>query len=337
MMAFAEFTRRQTLQLGLAGAAVALAGAAQAEAVPEASGLVFVDGDGSGRASPGNPGLAGVLVSNGRDVAVTDAQGHWRLPAPNPCILFVIKPAGYMPPVDPLTGSPRFYYLHSPEGSPASLDLTFEGLVPSGPLPASIDFGLKPQPEPDAFEVVMFTDPQPESEVEIDFIREDVIEALSGTSAKFGLTAGDIMFDDLSFYDRYNRIIGTIGLPWWNIGGNHDLNFEAPDRTLSRETYKRVYGPNYYAFFYARTLFLMLDDVDYLGHDAKRPKGAGLYEGRIDDAQLEFIRQTLAHTPAETLIVVVMHIPITNTIDPAENYDHLVNRDAFFALFEGRK
>ena len=45
--------------------------------------------------------------------------------------------------------------------------------------------------------------------------------------------------------------MGTIGLPWWNIGGNHDLNFEAPDRRYSRETFKRVFGPNYYAFFYA--------------------------------------------------------------------------------------
>ena len=76
----------------------------------------------------------------------------------------------------------------------------------------------------------MFTDPQPESEVEVDFIREDVIASLGQTKARFGLTAGDIMFDDLSLYERYNRLIGTIGLPWWNVGGNHDLNFEAPDR-----------------------------------------------------------------------------------------------------------
>ena len=215
--------------------------------------------------------------------------------------------------------------------------MTFAGLSPTGPLPASIDFALKPQTEPEAFEVVLFTDPQPESEAEVDFIREDVIEALAGTKASFGLTSGDIMFDDLSLYDRYNHIIGTIGLPWWNIGGNHDLNFEAPDRTLSRETFKRVFGPNYYALFYARTLFLMLDDVDYLGHDSARPKGAGKYEGRLDATQLEFVRQILAQTPAETLIVVVMHIPITNVIDPGENYDRLINRDALFALFEGRK
>ncbi len=237
-----DLTRRDTLRLGLAGAAAVLTGA-PAQADPEASGLVFADRDGSGRPGPGNPGLPGVLVSNGREVAVTDAQGRWRLPAPAPCEFFVVKPAGYMPPVDPVTGSPRFYYLHSPDGSPASLDLTFAGIAPTGPLPASIDFALKPQAEPDAFEVVLFTDPQPETEVEVDFIREDVIEALAGAKAKFGLTAGDIMFDDLSLYDRYNRIIGTIGLPWWNIGGNHDLNFEAPDRALSRETFKRVYRP----------------------------------------------------------------------------------------------
>ena len=102
------------------------------------------------------------------------------------------------------------------------------------------------------------------------------------------------MFDDLSLYPRSNRIIGTIGLPWWNIGGNHDLNFEAPDRRYSRETFKRVFGPNYYAFFYAETLFLMLDDVDYLGVDAgKRPQGGGKYEGQARCAQLEFIRNVL--------------------------------------------
>jgi len=328
MSAGFEVTRREALQIGVIGAAAVLA-RTPAAAATEATGRVVLAGDGTG--------LPGVLVSNGREVTATDADGRWSLPAPAPCVFFVIKPAGYMPPVDAETGSPRFSYLHSPEGTPAALDLTYSGIAPTGPLPASIDFALTRQDEPDAFEVVMFTDPQPESEVEVDYIREDVIASLREPQAKFGLTAGDIMFDDLSLYERYNRLIGTIGLPWWSIGGNHDLNFEAPDRALSRETFNRVYGPSYYAFFYAKTLFLMLDDVDYLGHDPSRPKGAGKYEGRIDATQLEFIKQTLAHTPAETLIVVVMHIPIVNVIDPQENYDRLINRDALFALFEGRK
>jgi hypothetical protein len=332
-----ELSRRDALLVAASGLAAAFVPGAGLADTATVSGLVFEDKDGSSKSGPGNPGLAGVLVSNGRDIAVTDADGRYTLPLPEEAVIFVIKPAGFMPPVDPATNLPRFYRLHQPEGSPASLNLTFAGVPPTGPLPASVDFALRRLDEPTAFEVVLFTDPQPESDVEVDFIREDVIEALAGTKAKFGLTAGDIMFDDLSLYERYNAIIGTIGLPWWNVGGNHDLNFEAPDRRRSRETYKRVFGPNYYAFFYAKTLFLMLDDVDYLGTDPTKPHGAGKYEGRLDATQLEFIRNVLAHTPPELLIVMVMHIPLNNYLDPGMAYDMLNNRDQLFALFEGRR
>jgi 3',5'-cyclic AMP phosphodiesterase CpdA len=314
-----------------------LRGAAEQDgAAPQVSGQVFEDRDGSGMASAANPGLAGVLVSNGREVAVTGADGRYTLPLPEEATIFVVKPKGFMPPVEPLTNLPRFYRHHQPKGSPDELNLTFEGLAPTGPLPASVDFALSPQDEPKAFDVVLITDPQPETEAEVDFVREDAISALAGVDAKFGLTAGDIMFDDLSLYPRFNAIIGTVGLPWWNIGGNHDLNFEAPDRQYSRETYKRFFGPNYHAFFYADTLFLMLDDVDYLGFDPKQPRGAGKYEGRLDERQLEFVGNVLEHTPDDTLIVIVMHIPIRTSLDN-EPYQNLQNREALFSLFEGRR
>ena len=225
----------------------------------------------------------------------------------------------------------------SPTARPLQLNLAFDGVAPTGPLPASVDFPLKRQEEPDAFEVVLFTDPQPESDVEVDFVREDVIDALAGAKARFGLTAGDIMFDDLSLYDRSNAIIGSIGLPWWYVGGNHDLNYEAPDRRLSRETFKRVFGPNYYAFAYAKTLFLMLDDVDYLGADPAKPNGQGKYQGKLDDDQLAFVKNVLALTPGDTLIVIVMHIPLRTYLDPKDPSVNLVNRKELFSLFEGRR
>jgi len=334
------FTRREVL-IGAAGGlalAAADASAVLAQEAPGAqvSGIVFEDKDGSGISSASNPGLAGVLVSNGRDIAVTGPDGRYTLPLPEEATIFVVKPAGFMPPVEPLTNLPRFYRHHQPKGSPAELNLTYEGLPPTGPIPASVDFPLRRQNEPQAFNAVMVSDPQPETGAEVDFVREDLIEALAGVDAKFGLTAGDIMFDDLSLYPRSNAIMGTIGLAWWNIGGNHDLNFEAPDRKYSRETFKRVYGPNYYAFFYAKTLFLMLDDVDYLGFDPHKAGGGGRYEGRLDEKQLAFIRNVLAHTPDDTLIFVVMHIPIRTFLDN-EPYQNLQDREAFFALFEGRR
>ncbi len=283
-----------------------------------------------------NAGIAGVLVSNGREVAVTDADGRYSLPVSDETVLFVIKPAGYMTALDPATNLPRFYYIHQPQGSPASLGLTFEGIAPTGPLPASVDFGLVRQDEPRKFDVVLFTDPQPETEAELDFVRDDLMSAIGGVEAKFGVTVGDMLFDDLSLYPRYNALIGTLGLPWYNVGGNHDLNFEAPDRRYSRETYKRVFGPNYYAFCYADAVFVMLDDVDYLGPDRSKPNGSGKYRGRLDPAQLDFVRNLLAHVPDDKLIVVATHIPLRTYLDN-EPYQNLTNRDDLFKLLAGRR
>ncbi len=282
------------------------------------TGRVFDDADGAAR-----PGLPGVLVSNGRDVAVTDADGRYTLPVTDETVVFVVKPAGYMTPVEPGTLLPRFFYVHQPAGSPAALDLAYEGVAPTGPLPASVDFPLRRQDEPQRFDVVVLTDPQPETDAELDFVRDDVMPALRGTPARFGLTLGDIMFDDLSLYERHNRILGTVGLPWYNIGGNHDLNYQAPDRRHARETFKRVFGPPHYAFAYADAVFVMLDDVDYLGPDRTKPHDAGKYQGKLDDAQLDFVRNLLAHVPEDKLVVVTLHIPLRTYQgdDAAENLD----------------
>lgn len=329
-----SLSRRDLLLAAAAGGAAAtLAGSPvrAADATPTATGLVYQSVGGA------RQGIAGVLVSNGREVAATDAAGCYSLPITDETVLFVIKPAGFMTPVDPVTMLPRFSYLHQPAGSPPSLGLTFTGIAPTGPLPSSVDFELFPQSEPPDFEVILFTDPQPESDAEVGFIREDVVDALAGTTAKFGLTAGDIMFDDLSLYDRLNRIIGTIGIPWYNIGGNHDLNFEAPGRHYSRETFKRVFGPPTHAFFYASTVFVMLDDVEYLGPDPSRPRGAAPYRGRLDADQLAFVGNLLPHVPEETLIVVVLHIPLRNDLDDKGPDVNLTNKEELFGLFAGRR
>ena len=145
-------TRREVLigaASGLAVTALKPQGAeAQGSQGTQVSGLVFEDRDGSGAPSAANPGLAGVLVSNGREVAVTGPDGRYALPLPDEATIFVVKPAGFMPPVEPLTNLPRFYRHHQPKGSPAELNLTFEGLAPTGPLPASVDFALHAQDEP---------------------------------------------------------------------------------------------------------------------------------------------------------------------------------------------
>lgn len=323
-------TRREAVaMMGAAGAlAVAQASPVRARAGQSATGIVFEDRSGTGLREPGDPGIAGVLVSNGCQVAKTDSEGRYALPIGDEGLIFVIKPPGYAPCLDE-NNLPRFTTLHQPQGTPAALGLRFEGVAPTGPLPASIDFPLIRTQEPSTFDVILFTDPQPQSAAELSYVRDTAIASVLGTEAAFGMTLGDILFDDLSMYPRYNRLIGQVGIPWWHIGGNHDLNYEAPDARRSRETFKRVYGAPYYAFHYGDALFLMLDNVRWLG------PGNG-YEGRFSDEQLAFVANVLAQTPPEKLVVAAMHIPLATAAEGHRPDHACVNADALLKLLEGR-
>ena len=285
-----------------------------------ASGYVFHDRNGSGKRDSDDPGVAGVCVSNGREVVKSDRDGKWQLPVDEDTVLFVIKPSGWKVPLGP-NNLPRHYYIHKPAGSPKS---KYPGLGPTGPLPQSIDFPLQPQAEADKFTMVLFGDPQPRNQTEIDYIAHDIVEQVArdivAVDAKFGLSLGDEMFDDLSLYDSLNRTVGTIGLPWYNTVGNHDMNYDSPDDALSTETFKRVYGPNYYAFNYGKVHFIVLDNVIWHG------SATGGYHGEITEKQLEFVKNDLAMVPKDRLLVVAMHIPLVD----------VRNREALYRLIEDR-
>ncbi len=305
-----------------AGLGLSAGAEASGEAAPAmAKGIVYEQAGG------GRRGVPDVMVSNGEDVVVSGADGSWTLPVEDGQSIFVIKPHGWATPVDPGTQLARFAYLHSPAGTPRSLRLRFAGVAPTGPLPASIDFELRRQEEAARFDALLLTDPQPESVAELGYVRDDVVAQLGEFSAAFAIAHGDLMFDDLAFYDRFNRMVGTAGIPWYACPGNHDMNYEAPDDALSRETFKRVYGARHHAFQYGGATFILLDNVDYLGTDPARPLAAGHYRGRFGPRQLAFVRNVLAHVPRDRLVVVSHHIPLytlmanepaNSTIDTAD-------------------
>jgi hypothetical protein len=289
-----------------------------------ATGIVFDDRNRNGVRDADEPGLRGVRVSNQRDIVLTDAEGRYRLPVDDDTILFVIKPRGWMTPLSK-DNLPRFYYIHKPKGSPPNY--RYAGVPPTGPLPASVDFPLTPQREPNKFRALLFGDPQPRDQKEIDYISHDVIEELVGFDASFGVTLGDIMFDNLSLFDSLNRSIALIGMPWYNVIGNHDINYDSPDDKHSDETFESRYGPAYYSFDYGSVHFLVLDDVNWIG---KTESAAGRYTGGFGVQQMEFIRKDLSLIPKDQLVVLMMHIPLVNAGDRQELYRLIENRP--FAL-----
>ena len=291
-------------------ALVSLSGTQQAGV---ATGYVFHDKNANGRRDPGEPGIGNIRVSNQKVVTRTDASGRWSLPHDEDSIFFVVKPRGWM---TPLNGHmlPQFCYIHKPAGSPP---VKFGGVPPTGPLPSSIDFALRPQREPNRFRAVFFGDPQPRDQREIDYITHDVIEDLIGIDAAFGVTLGDVMYDDLSLFESLNSRIALIGIPWYNVLGNHDINYDATSDRYSDETWERVYGPNYYSFDYGPTHFIVLDDVQWSG---RTESDRGRYTAGLGRQQMEWIKNDLAQIPKDQLVVLLMHIPLVEVADRQELY-----------------
>ena len=256
--------------------------------------------------------LENVRVSNGEQIVSTDSHGFYVIPIRANATLFVIKPRGYRTPLNS-SQLPQFYYTHKPEGSPA---FRFRGVAPTGALPPSVDFPLYRQKEPPQFKALMFGDPQPRTQEEVDFIAHDVVEELIGTDASFGVTLGDVVFDDLSLFESQARMIALLGIPWYNVIGNHDLNFDAKNDEFSDESFERVFGPAYYSFDYGPVHFLVLDDVEWYIDQV----GEGRYRGGLGPRQMEFIRNDLAAIPPEQLVVLMMHIPLTDVGDRQQLY-----------------
>ena len=294
-----------------------------------ASGVVFDDANGNRRRDDGEAGIPGVRVSNGSQIVKTDAQGRYSIKVDNDEIVFVIKPRNWQAPLS-ANNLPRFYYIHKPEGSPPTF--RFSGVEPTGPLPESIDFPLRRSEEADTFKAILFGDPQPRNVKEVDYIAHDVIEQIvaeEAHGAAFGVTLGDIVFDDLSVMEPLNRAIALIGIPWYNVIGNHDLNFDAANDQQSDETFERIYGPSYYSFDHGPAHFLVLDDVHWVA--AGNGKRAH-YHGGFGPEQIAFIKNDLAMIPKDQLVVLMMHIPLNEVKDRQDLYRLIEKRPATVSI-----
>lgn len=278
------------------------------------------------------PAMPGVAISNGREITLTDDRGRWRLPVEgDSTTFFVIKPRGWRVQLSK-DGLPRGYHHHQPAGSPAQ---KFAGVAPTGPLPESIDFHLTRQEEGERFTALVCGDPQPRNALEVGYLARTVVPALRGADAAFGISLGDIAFDNLDTLEPYAGAMGLIGLPWHNVLGNHDLNFDAPDNRHANETFRRVFGPTYYAFNHGPVHFLVLNNVEWLGAQPESASPTANYRGALGERQLEFVANDLRHVPRDQLVVVFLHIPLSRGFEPGPRTETR-DRQALYRLLEDR-
>ena len=285
-----------------------------------ARGTVFVDANRNSVLDAGEAGLAGVLVSNGREVVTTGADGTYELPAYDDMNVFVTKPAGYAAPVD-ANLVPQFNYVHKVAGSP---DLRFGGIAPTGPLPAEINFPLVEDDSDRAdFECLVFGDAQPYFNKQVSYVRETagrMLAARDNSDTECLIFEGDVMGDDLSLYPRFKQIISVGDTPQYFVAGNHDLDFDAGSDADSFDTFRREWGPEYYSFDIGDVHFVVLDNVRYPcngvdDHPFCDPAESPTYNGVIHDRQMEWLANDLANVPEDKLIVLNAHIPFQTFTD----------------------
>lgn len=106
--------------------------------------------------------------------------------------------------------------------------------------------------------------------------------------------------------------------------GNHDLDFDAPSDDHSFDTFRAVYGPEYFSFEIGQVHFITLDDVKYPCDDQDNLDGLHTfctdpnrttYNGVITERQMQWLKNDLAHVPKDKIIFLMMHIPILSYID----------------------
>ncbi|MGY0559631.1 calcineurin-like phosphoesterase C-terminal domain-containing protein [Luteimonas sp. A277] len=259
----------------------------------------------------GGGGLAGVAVSDGRQVVASGPEGQWTLASAPAGAVFVIKPPGYVLPAR-ADGLPDFWR--------------------SGVEPQGCDFELLPaDPEgagDDSLEVLVFSDPQTANLREVGYYRDSIVAPLRGRhGARLGVTLGDVTNDVPSLYPALNEVTASLGVPWLHVPGNHDLDFEVGHDRDSLRSFRGVYGPDTFAWEEDEAVFVGLDNVIY--QPGERPA----YIGGLRPDQFEFLESWLPALSTNRLLVLMVHMPLFDTAPGRETFRH-ADRERLFALLQ---
>ncbi len=267
-------------------------------------------------------GLIDVGVTDGRTVQRTETDGTFEIISDSwQDFVQISTPGGYG--IDKnQTGTARFYVKLEPDAN-GEATVTFD-LTP-----------LEDRNEEHAF--IVFADTQMQNEFETGLLHQQTVPDAQKTISRlgdkqiFGVGCGDIMFDDLSLYPEYERAVSLLGIPFFQVVGNHDLDLEELSDGASTTTFCSRFGPRYYSFDRGFVHYVVLDDVFY------HTKG---YIGYLDDVQLNWLEQDLSFIEEGRPVVVFAHIPGMTTRQHREGEESpsisqsITNRERLYKLLE---
>ena len=265
--------------------------------------------------------LAGVVISDGRNVTKTDKNGMYWLPSSyqeGDRIVWISIPSGYM--VNTKNGwEPRFWHALDTEKLQAGVAQRH-------------DFTLSSVNQ-DKFRLVAFSDTHirglqaAEGITEMDslifrskFIPKLQAQNLSGPV--YGVCLGDMIQEyaidvNGTGLPEYKKCLRDVDFPIFHIPGNHDYNGKQTEDHRAdveglapKEYYRTHLGPTYYSMNIGNNHFLMLDGTIMLGSNGVSG-GYNKYLSKISPRQLKWIASDLAavKNKASKALIICCHQP----------------------------
>lgn len=253
--------------------------------------------------------LSGIKITDGKYIVKTDSKGRYVLPTDKANMyVFAITPDGYEPATS-MSNRPKFWHL----------------LTADAAADENVDFTLRPA-DPQPYRFLMLADIQLGRRInDVAFYQAKSVPDINATIAEAraeGFTPFIITLGDES-WDRYwengyglpeiAEDEARLDCPVYNVIGNHDHDPYIAGDEHSSDTWRRLMGPNYFAFDKGGVHFVILDNIDYLNDGGEAGKmGKRNYNNTISQQQLDWLKSELADVAASTPIVVAMHVPLYN-------------------------
>jgi predicted MPP superfamily phosphohydrolase len=265
----------------------------------DVTGVVFVDTNGNGVRDAGEPGLAGVAVSNQDTVVTTDRSGAFRFTSRGTGIVFVSTPNDYRA-VGPFwrvaDGGTALAFPLARRA--ARTELTFVHASDTHISAASVERTRRLR-------------------VLVDSIHPDLL-VITGDLVRDALRVGEA--EATGYYELFARETGAFRTPVFTVPGNHE-NFgierdtshvSATHPLYGRGMYRHYFGPDYYSFTRGGVHFVGLNTADI---DDQH------YYGHVDSLQLAWLARDLALVPPSMPVVTFDHIPFFTTFETINGYD----------------
>ncbi len=256
----------------------------------------------------------GIVVSDGINVTTTNAKGKYTIKSDSCRNVFVSIPSDCE---IPLQGTrPAFYRL-----------------IDCSQKKVNADFALKSCQVANEWTLIALADVQIGFDKDLEDLRNDVMPVFvdsigSYTGTVYGISLGDIVWNNPDFYKHYSKQMDLLGFPVFSVIGNHDHNEITKGNTSSTYEFVDNLGPVNYSLNIGECHLVVLDNILYRGYTAR-----GDYSCGLTTEILEWLKQDLAHVSKDKTLIIGMHAPTerryANILETGED---MVNANALYEI-----